>query len=216
VSYNAVVPAQHTSVDAILAGVDEFFMSKGPVHTTMRSLARRLSQHGVDYALVGGMALVLHGYRRETVDVDVLLKKEGLAWFSENMVGLGYTAAFTGAKKSFRDSETGVQIDIITQGEYPGDGRPKPVAFPDPGLASVEIEGIRMVTLEKLVELKLASGMTAADRLRDLADVQELIKVKNLSAEFCEQLDPYVRNKYLELWNAVDSADASERPGDER
>ena len=43
--------------------------------------------------------------------------------------------------------------------------------------ATIEIDGVKFVTLEKLIELKLASGITAPDRLKDLADVQELIKV---------------------------------------
>jgi hypothetical protein len=75
--------------------------------------------------------------------------------------------------------------------------------MPDPAAASVEIDGIKFVTLEKLVELKLASGMTAPDRLKDLADVQELIKVRALPAEFAERLDPYVRAKFLELYDTV-------------
>ena len=50
---------------------------------------------------------------------------------------------------------------------------------------------------------ELASGMTAPDRLKDLADVQELIKIRSLSDEFAERLNPYVRDKYLELLNAV-------------
>jgi hypothetical protein len=129
---------------------------------------------------------------------------------NENLVGRGYAPLFPGAKKGFRDIETGVEIDILTQGEYPGDGKPKPVSFPNPATASTEIDGIRIVTLDKLVELKLASGMTAPHRLRDLADVQELIKLHGLGAEFTEQLDPYVRSKYLELWDAVARADDSE------
>jgi Uncharacterised nucleotidyltransferase len=214
-SYDARMPLPDTSVDALLHGVDEFFMSQGPVHQTMRSLAQSLTQEGIDYAVVGGMALVLQGYRRETIDVDVLLSKEGHRRFMENLVGHGYARLFPGEKKRFRDVETGVEIDIITQGEYPGDGKPKPVSFPEPSLASIEIDGIRLVTLEKLVELKLASGMTAPDRLRDLADVQELIKLRKLDAEYAERLDPYVRHKYLELWNAVASTTAEERPGAE-
>jgi hypothetical protein len=51
------------------------------------------------------------------------------------------------------------------------------------------------------VELKLASGMTNAGRLKDLADVMELIKVLNLPADFSEQLHPYVRPKFQELWS---------------
>lgn len=206
---------EQDSVDSLLKRVDEFFMAKSPVHQTMRALARRLSQEGIEYAVVGGMALVLHGYRRETVDVDVLLSKEGREVFSQNLVGHGYTPSFPGARKGFRDTDTGVQIDILTQGEFPGDGRPKPVSFPDPAGASIDIDGIRIVTLEKLIELKLASGMTAPHRLRDLADVQELIKIRRLPADLAERLDPYVRNKYLDLWNAVADSAKLEEPGSE-
>jgi hypothetical protein len=39
--------------------------------------------------------------------------------------------------------------------------------------------------------------------LKDLADVQELIKVRGLTNEFAERLDPYVRGKFLELFEAV-------------
>ena len=63
------------------------------------------------------------------------------------------------------------------------------------------------MTLEKLVELKLASGMTAPHRLKDLADVQELIKIKGLTADFAEKLNPFVREKFLELQKAVENAE---------
>jgi DNA-binding XRE family transcriptional regulator len=49
--------------------------------------------------------------------------------------------------------------------------------------------------------LKLASGMTNAGRLKDLSDVLELIKILNLPADFTDRLNPFVRTKYLELWN---------------
>lgn len=183
-------------------------MGTGPIHKTMRSLARRLSEEGIDYAVAGGMALLLHGYRRETVDVDFLLTADGRNALEDKLVGLGYMQRFPGARNRFRDTATNVEIDLIISGEYPGDGKPKPVAFPNPNQVYVEMDGIRVLTLEKLIELKLASGMTAPHRLRDLADVQELIKLKQLDSEFGRQLDPYVQPKYLELWNAV--ADAGE------
>jgi len=62
---------------------------------------------------------------------------------------------------------------------------------------------------KNFVELKLASGMTVPDRLKDLADVQELIKIRALPAEFAERLDPYVREKFLELCDTV-----KQRPND--
>ena len=48
--------------------------------------------------------------------------------------------------------------------------------------------------------------MTAPHRLKDLADVQELIKVENLTADFAEKLNPFVREKFLELQKAVEDS----------
>jgi hypothetical protein len=78
-------------------------------------------------------------------------------------------------------------------------GKPKPVVFPDPLESSVEIDGIRTISLGKLVELKLASGMMGLGRRRDLADVQELIRVRSLEASFAERLDASVRGIFLDL-----------------
>ena len=75
-----------------------------------------------------------------------------------------------------------------------------------PATSSTEIDGVRIVTLEKLIELKLASGMTSPDRLKDLADVQELIKLRGLTSGFAAALNPYVQEKYLELCHAVEQA----------
>lgn len=100
-----------TQVDALLERVDQFFMARGPVHKTMRNLARLLEDQSIDYAVIGGMALVLHGYQRLTVDVDLLMTREGLAKFVELLVGRGYAPAFQAAKKHFRDVETGVKVD---------------------------------------------------------------------------------------------------------
>jgi len=53
--------------------------------------------------------------------------------------------------------------------------------------------------------------MTAPDRLKDLADVQELIKAKGLGEDFAETLDKSVREKFRELHRAVGQARAPER-----
>jgi hypothetical protein len=51
-----------------------------------------------------------------------------------------------------------------------------------------------------LIEMKLASGLSSPDRLKDHADVIELIRVHVLGEFFAESLHPYVRAKYRELW----------------
>jgi hypothetical protein len=179
-----------------------YFAGAGSLHTAVRRLAQRLDAEGIPYALLGGLALAEHGYPRLTEDVDVLLNPAGLARFCQQLVGRGYRPAFSGARKTFRDAETGVRIEIVTSGEYPGDGLPKPVAFPDPAdpEVAVEIAGIRVVTLEKLIELKLASGLSAPHRLRDLADVQDLIALLGLPPALADRLNPSVQAAYRELW----------------
>jgi hypothetical protein len=89
-------------------------------------------------------------------------------------------------------------------GDFPGDGKPKPVAFPRPADVSTELDGLAFVKLPSLVELKLASGMTNPRRAKDLVDVQELIVALRLPLAFAEQLHPFVRDTFRELWHIVD------------
>lgn len=189
-------------VDAV-AAMCRFFMRDDPVHQTLRNIAARLEELGITYAIAGGMALGAHRFVRATVDVDVLVTHEGLEAIHRGLEGLGYVALFAGSK-NLKDTATGVRIEFLVSGQFPGDGKPKPVAFPDPAQAGVEIDGIRYLRLTSLVELKLASGMTGGvARLKDLADVVSLIQSLDLPLNFSQQLDPYVRPKYEELWGGL-------------
>lgn len=191
------------SIPEIYAEGLRYFMGEGTLNKTLSRLSNDLEEHGIDYMVIGAVALLAHGYPRFTEDIDLVMTSEGLEKFHEELIGLGYAPAFPGARKRLRSTTDDVSIEVMTTGEYPGDGKPKPVRMPSPAEASTEIDGIRFVTLEKLVELKLASGISAADRLKDLADVQELIKIRKLNEDFASKLDPYVRTKYLELEAAV-------------
>ncbi len=175
------------------------FEENSAVFKALHNITRRLKALGIPYAVVGGMALFQHGLRRFTEDVDILVTKEDLKTIHEKLEGLGYLPPFTNSKH-LRDTEQGVKIEFLTTGDYPGDGKKKPVVFPDPRAVSFESDGISYLSLPKLVELKLASGMTNAGRLKDLSDVLELIKVLDLPLDFANQVDPFVRDKYKELW----------------
>ncbi len=194
---------QGKSVIELYAEGLRYFMGQGSLNNTLAQITGDLKEHGIDYMVIGAVALMAHGYPRFTEDIDLVLTPEGLEAFHRELIGLGYVPAFPGAKKRFRSTKDGVSIEVMTSGQYPGDGKPKPVSIPEPSTASTEIDGIKIVTFEKLIELKLASGMTAPHRLKDLADVQELIKIRGLQTEFSEQLDPYVREKFLELYDTV-------------
>jgi hypothetical protein len=184
-----------------------FFVGKSLLNNALQRVASDLEAHGIDYNVIGAIALNQHGYRRFTEDIDLLLTKEGLERFRGELIDLGYRPAFEGSTKKFRTTAENVPVEITTAGDYPGDGLPKPVKFPNPSESFVVIDGIKTVTLEKLIELKLASGMRAPDRLKDLADVQELIKTKSLDESFAERIDPSVRAKFVELQKAVQQAE---------
>lgn len=180
-----------------------FFMGEGILNETLRRVANDLDAHEIDYIVIGAIALNSYGYRRFTEDIDLILTREGLEKFRNELIGKGYRPAFEGATKKFRTTRENVTVEVITAEEFPGDGKPKPVKFPNPAENNFEIDGIKIVGLEQLIELKLASGMTAPHRLKDLADVQELIKIKNLTADYAEKLNPFVREKFIELQKAV-------------
>jgi hypothetical protein len=185
-----------------VAYATRFFMGEADVQRALEALARILDEERIPYAIAGAMALNQYGYRRVTVDVDVLLTPEGLARLKQRALGRGYVEKFPGSR-GLRDTENNVAIDVLVAGEYPGDGKPKPVRFPDPAAVAIRGERAAFLPLEKLVELKLASGQSAPHRLRDLADVLELIRAAGLPAELADQLDPSVRERFRELWTAA-------------
>jgi hypothetical protein len=179
-----------------------FFEKQGSVHEALRKITARLDELGVPYAIAGGMALFEHGYRRFTEDIDILVTQRDLKTIHEKLEGRGYLPPFPRAK-NLRDTELGVRIEFLIAGQFPGDGKPKPVAFPDPSRVAESRSGIRCLNLPTLIELKLASGMTDPGRQKDLADAIELIKLLELPEDFARKLHPFVQGKYAELWRTA-------------
>ena len=89
--------------DQMLREASAYFAGEGRLHGTLRQLTQRLDAEGIPYALLGGLALAQHGYPRLTEDIDLLLTPSGLERF-RRLVGRGYRPAFSGAKKTFRDT----------------------------------------------------------------------------------------------------------------
>jgi len=180
-------------------------MGTSRVHVALQRLVERLADLGIPYAVCGGMALNAHGYERLTTDVDLVMTAEGLQGFKARALGLGWIEKFPGSR-GMRDVETRVEIDVLVTGGVPGDGTPRGVTFPDPSAVAVEIAGARYVSLAALVEMKIASGLSPS-RLKDLADVIELIRRKRLGEHFADTLHPAVRRKYAELWRLAQIVD---------
>ena len=183
--------------------VDAFMMERSPVHDTMRRLAKALDDLEIPFAIAGAMAANAHGHRRTTADVDVLMRRDDLMRFKDCWLGRGWVDLFEGSK-GFKDVMNGVKVDVLIVGDFPGDGKAKPVSFPEPeSVREVRDESLPYLNLRTLLELKIASGMTAAHRPRDLDDAIQLIRINALREDYAEQLNPFVREKFAELWRAA-------------
>ena len=169
-----------------------FFEHRDPVHKAMQRLVRRLRRARIPYAIMGAMAVNAHRAERTTKDVDVLLTLRGLERFCKEFVNKFYESV-SGHPRRFIERRSGVRVDVLVTGLFPGRGEPKAFAFPDPIEASEEIKKIRVLTLPQLIQLKLAAG-----RYRDFGDVVSLINMNHLDEAFLDQLHASVRRDFIE------------------
>lgn len=123
-------------MDAVLEFLGAYFMNKSPVHLAAEEIARRLQEGGIDYTIAEALSLGVHGFVRATEDVDVIVTREGLEKYKERWLGRGYVNVRPGGKP-VRDTMHNVRIDFLIAGDYPGDGKPKPVVVPEPKTASI-------------------------------------------------------------------------------
>lgn len=150
-----------------------------------------LARHKVDYLLIGGLAVSLHGVERATMDVDitVAMNKNNLASLIEVAKELKLSPVLPVPLESLSDLEllhqwhterrldafalrsadlAGVTVDVLL---FP------PVEFA--GMASradvykVANTDIRVVSIDDLIALKQAVG-----RPIDLADIEHLKRIK--------------------------------------
>jgi hypothetical protein len=184
---------------------DRHFRRDSDLFRTLRQLASDLDRLGVAYAVLGGMAIFAHGHRRLTNDLDVLVDPRGLEAIHRDLIGKGYRRLSEGSRK-LRDTARGVKIRFQVSGEFPGGRGPKALTWPEPDEVAETIHGLCYVNLPTFVTMKIVEGVTDLGRLKDLADVVELIKTRKLPAEFVERLHPVVRDKYTELWTGVRDA----------
>ena len=168
-----------------------------------------LEAEGFPYAIIGALALNEYGHRRVTIDVDLIMREADLQEFKRRWLGKGYAERVAGTGKLL-DTDFNVHVDVLSAGRFPGDDKPKPVAFPDPATTAIRGAPFALLPVERWIELKLASGMVAAHRLKDLADVQELIRAAQMPRTAADDLHPWVRAKFLELWMAVEEGDAND------
>ena len=183
-----------------------FTSDEDAITSTINALAVDLQRLNIGYAIVGGNALKIHGFKRFTSDVNVLLAKGGKKTFALNLIGRGYVPRFQGARSKFKNTVTSINIDLLETGDYPGDGKPKEISFPNPEECSFEVIGptgvrVNYLQLSSIIELKLASYQSLPNsRERDKLDVIELVKIAHFGKDFADKLHCSVRDIYIECY----------------
>ncbi len=135
-----------------------------------------LESAGIDYALCGGLAVVIHGYPRLTRDLDLLVREADLEPARKALEGAGFALSsgiltFDAGKpterKLFRVTKAQGQdhltVDMLLVNPFLREvwkGREQHL---------VEGKTLRVVSLEGLIKMKRAAG-----RPQDLADISQL------------------------------------------
>jgi hypothetical protein len=160
---------------------------RGAVMETAVKVSRILKKQNIDGAIIGGVAVVLHGYVRTTRDVDVAIRGE-----------------LEACKAAFEDA--GLKFDSKKR-EFDCDGVPVHLVPEEmvrlPQADFVEIEGVTTVRLADLISIKLKSGLSSRARAMDIGDVVGLIRAHSLGTSFAAKLDRTVRKEFKKLVEAV-------------
>lgn len=157
-----------------------------------------LARDCLDHAIVGGVAVCLHGYQRNTVDLDLLVEPTDAAALRSALEAGGLR--WHAEAKEFR-STAGVAIQFVLAGESEGPGQPAKFPSPSDPKHITTIEGLPVLSLASLIQSKLACGLGSLRRThRDFADVVELIAVHRLDGTFARFLHKSVRSEFRVLY----------------
>lgn len=157
----------------------------------MRKAVRVLGEANIPSLVVGGYAVQENGYARFTSDVDIVVPNVAEA---RGVLSINGFRENPGSSMTVTDRISKVEVDLLPGGGSVGPG---PLKLPMP----VAVSTLPTIAdLRTVVEIKLSSYLgSPTSRLRDLADVIELIKSNRMSEDV--PLDPAVKEKYVEVWN---------------
>jgi hypothetical protein len=156
-----------------------------------------LAGANIPHAVIGGVAVCLHGYQRNTVDLDLLVRKQDTPLIKQTLTVAGY--AWNEQQIEFT-SPGGIPIQFQLAGDRAGKG--SEVLLPDPAAVKTTrtMDGLPVLTLARLIESKIACGQGNLRRThKDFADVVELIAINKLSTSFARYLHKSIRATYREL-----------------
>ena len=161
--------------------------------TTLRRAVKALAAFGIPHYVCGGFAVQEHGYARMTIDVDIIVPNVADAMFRLQRAGFKQNQ---GSNMTLTDPKTHVEIDLMPGGGSVGPG---PISLPMPTRVSEEPV---ILSLEELLSIKLSSYVgSGVKRMKDAADVVELIKINSLPRNY--PMGSAVKDTYQNLWDGL-------------
>lgn len=217
-STNAIIdrhgasPAARTEA-AVMPKNDTFGALNARIVTALHGVSQALERAAVPYAVIGAVASSAHGYRRSTGGIDVLINAEDTAraaaclpgsWSPDPAHAHSFVDAATGAKLFFYPSGSPIAGSGAGSGSGSGSGASgftyPAVAPAAGGIAPVNAGGVQVAPLVPLINMRLACAQGGSHRLKDAAEVQELIRCGWLPEDLADQLHESVRGDYLRIW----------------
>jgi hypothetical protein len=141
-------------------------------------VAALLNKHGADYILVGAQAAILHGYVRDTADVDILIP-EDLENHARVIAALSELEDHAAAELTPQDLVENVVVKIADEVEVDVSTRAWKVAYDEaaPHAERVTIEGVEIIYAD--LPTLIASKETYRDQDRvDVVRLRELLRRK--------------------------------------
>ncbi len=196
-------------MQGLLAMTDQ--LAEG-VDVTLRAAKAEADKLGAKLVIVGGVAVIWHGYERTTKDRDVLVDCHHAHDLGLHLWDHADWERLELREYAFLYRPTGVQLDFLVGRDLMTLGQP--YYFPEPHEVEqvTPIEEIPVIGLHDLLWFKLLAG-----RLQDVADMMELIKLhlKDIEPDrVLSKLDPLDderKNKFLEIMTNAPKEIAAER-----
>lgn len=154
--------------------------------TAMVTLAHRFEREGIDFALVGGLALALHGIERATKDVDFIVDRDAADRADALLIAMGF-------ERLQRNDTFGnylldpLRVDLLfTKGEHSRRMLAQATEF------SFRNGTSKVVAPEDLIGLKLQALANNPARPHDRGDIEALLRLHGRSMNLALVRDYFI------------------------
>ncbi len=151
------------------------------LRTELLKIVRCLNEAGIDYGLIGGLAVAVHGYVRATKDIDILILHDALSAARNALAPIGYDLD-AGIFKFGQGTEKETQLFRVSRADGPT-LTTLDLMMVTPILEEVwkarEVvraydTEIKVVSKAALIKMKELAG-----RYQDLADIESLRNISD-------------------------------------